>query len=155
MEFQKVRVFPDSAEDLASIGELRVSVKLFPLLTGSIRMGRLSLSDANITLVKKDSTANYDFLFGRKEAVDTVEQKADSGTLVETIDRVFQRVFQVVPDDLELQRVSLSFQDSTRDSKLSFRRDRLITGITISMCSSMMSRPNGILRGIYTRDVKP
>ncbi|MGO1597278.1 MAG: transglycosylase domain-containing protein [Sphingobacterium sp.] len=112
VEFQKVRVFPDSAEDLASIGELRVSVKLFPLLTGSIRMGRLSLSDANITLVKKDSTANYDFLFGRKEAVDTVEQKADSGTLVETIDRVFQRVFQVVPDDLELQRVSLSFQDS-------------------------------------------
>lgn len=112
VEFQKVRVFPDSAEDLASIGELQVSVKLFPLLTGNIRMGHLSLSDANITLVKKDSTANYDFLFGKKEAVDTVEQKADSGTLAETIDRVFQRVFQVVPDDLELQRVSLSFQDS-------------------------------------------
>src|SRR5690606_28053108 len=98
------------------------------LLSGNIRMGRLSLSDADITLVKKDSTANYDFLFGKKERVDTVEQKADSGTLTETIDRVFQRAFQLVPDNLELQRVSLSFQDSASKQEIIIPEGRIDGG---------------------------
>src|SRR5690606_40946666 len=77
VRFEKVRLYPDSADDLANIGVFQVSVKLFPLLSGNVRIGQLMLSDADITLVKKDSTANYDFLFGKDGEVNQ-EQPASS-----------------------------------------------------------------------------
>lgn len=112
VRFQQVRLYPDSAAELASIGEFRVSVKLFPLLAGKVRLGDLSLSDANVTLVRKDSSANYDFLFDRGEPVDTLAQQGRSATLAETVDRLFQRAFQAIPANMDLRRVSLSFQDT-------------------------------------------
>ena len=65
VDFQQVKLIPDSAEQLAAIDEFKVSVKLFPLLSGTVQLDELDLKNADITLVKHDSTANYDFLFLR------------------------------------------------------------------------------------------
>lgn len=129
VRFEKVRLYPDSADDLANIGVFQVSVKLFPLLSGNVRIGQLMLSDADITLVKKDSTANYDFLFGKDGEVNQ-EQSAsnDSTTLAEKVDAVFKRAFQVVPEDLELERVSLSFQDSLSRQEVIIPEGRIDNG---------------------------
>src|SRR5690606_13651714 len=66
VEFQKVRVVPDSADPLAAMDKFKVSVKLFPLISGTIKLGSLEMENADITLVKEDSTSNYDFLFRKK-----------------------------------------------------------------------------------------
>ncbi|GGE30996.1 MULTISPECIES: transglycosylase domain-containing protein [Sphingobacterium] len=112
VDFQKVKIYPDSAEQLAAIDQFKVSVKLFPLLSGTVQLDELDLKNADITLVKHDSTSNYDFLFRKRVEQDSTETKQEAKTLAETIDNLLKRAFQAVPDNLNLENVSLSFQDS-------------------------------------------
>lgn len=112
VDFQKVKIYPDSAEQLAAIDQFKVSVKLFPLLSGTVHLDELDLKNADITLVKHDSTSNYDFLFRKRVEQDSTETKQEAKTLAETIDNLLKRAFQAVPDNLNLENVSLSFQDS-------------------------------------------
>ncbi len=113
VDFQRVKLVPDSAEQLAAIDEFKVSVKLFPLLSGTVQLDELDLKNADITLVKHDSTANYDFLFRKKSEVDSTKEVTEAKTLSETIDNLLKRAFQAVPNNLNLENVSLSFQDSS------------------------------------------
>lgn len=112
VEFQKVRVVPDSADQLAAMDKFKVSVKLFPLISGTIKLGSLEMENADITLVKEDSTSNYDFLF-RKKAKDSTAVDTSSRTLAETVDRLIKQVFLKVPRDLNMTNVNLSYQDSS------------------------------------------
>ncbi|OYD40584.1 transglycosylase domain-containing protein [Sphingobacterium cellulitidis] len=112
VDFQKVKIYPDSAEQLAAIDQFKVSVKLFPLLSGTVQLDELDLKNADITLVKHDSTSNYDFLFRKRAEQDSTKTKQEAKTLAETIDNLLKRAFQAVPDNLNLENVSLSFQDS-------------------------------------------
>ncbi len=112
VEFQKVKLYPDSAEQLAAIEEFQVSVKLMPLLSGNVQLNDLNLKNANITLVKHDSTSNYDFLFRKKADQDSAKENSDNRTLAERVDNLLKRAFQAVPNNLSLENVSLSYQDS-------------------------------------------
>ena len=112
VDFQKVKLYPDTGEQLAAIDQFKVSVKLFPLLSGNVKLDELDLKNATITLVKKDSSSNYDFLFRKKNESDTTKDTSPARTLAETVDNLLKRAFQAVPDNLNLENVSLSFQDS-------------------------------------------
>ncbi|WP_228384156.1 transglycosylase domain-containing protein [Sphingobacteruim zhuxiongii] len=112
VEFQKVRVVPDSADQLAAMDKFKVSIKLFPLISGTIKIGSLEMENADISLVKEDSTSNYDFLF-RKKANDSTKVDSSSRTLAETVDGLIKQVFLKVPSDLSLNNVNLSYQDSS------------------------------------------
>lgn len=112
VEFQKVRLVPDSADQLAAIDKFKVSIKLFPLISGTIKIGSLEMENADISLVKADSTSNYDFLF-KKKATDSTQVDSSSRTLAETVDRLIKQVFLKVPSDLSLNNVNLSYQDSS------------------------------------------
>jgi len=113
VDFQKVKLYPDTGEQLASIDQFKVSVKLFPLLSGNVQLDELDLKNANITLVKHDSTSNYDFLFRSKKTQDTSETNTDARTLAERVDNLLKKAFQAVPNNLNLENVSLSYQDSS------------------------------------------
>lgn len=112
VDFKKVRVLPDSAQQLAAMDDFKVSVQLFPLLSGKVKFGSISMENADITLVKEDSTSNYDFLFRKKER-DSTQTDTSSRSLAETVDRLLQQVFLKVPNDMQLTNVNLSFQDSS------------------------------------------
>lgn len=112
VEFQKVRVVPDSADQLAAMDKFKVSIKLFPLISGTIKIGSLEMENADISLVKEDSTSNYDFLF-RKKSNDSTKVDSSSRTLAETVDGLIKQVFLKVPSDLSLNNVNLSYQDSS------------------------------------------
>lgn len=112
VEFQKVRVVPDSADQLAAMDKFKVSIKLFPLISGTIKIGSLEMENADISLVKEDSTSNYDFIF-RKKANDSTKVDSSSRTLAETVDGLIKQVFLKVPSDLSLNNVNLSYQDSS------------------------------------------
>jgi len=112
VDFQKVRLYPDTGEQLAKIEQFKVSIKLFPLLSGNVQLDEMDLKNANITLVKKDSSSNYDFLFRKKTDQDSSKTQSESRTLAETIDNLLKRAFQAVPNNLNLENVSLSYQDT-------------------------------------------
>ncbi len=112
VDFKQIKLLPDSSDQLAKIGEAQVSISLFPLLSGEIQLGDLKLVNADFTLVKKDSTSNYDFIF-RKSNVKTVDTvTTDQRSLAEKVDGLLKQVFLTIPKNLTLKEVSLSYQDS-------------------------------------------
>ena len=113
VDLKKIKVTPDSSEQLASIDAFKVSVKIWPLITGNVRFGDLEVLNADITLVKKDSTSNYDFIFRKKKKDNSVPDNLEKSTLAEKVDNLFKQVFQLVPSDLSLKNVNLSYEDST------------------------------------------
>lgn len=113
VNFTKIRLTPDSLEQLAAIERFEVSVNLLPLLFGNVTIGDMVLDSADITLVKQgDSLANYDFLFRKKQRVDSVETKAKPVNFSERVDQLLKQVFQKIPRNLSMQQIRLSYQDS-------------------------------------------
>lgn len=112
VRFQHVRVTPDSADRLAAIEDLQVSVKLLPLLSKKIRLDKVGLQGVSLTLIKYDSTSNYDFLFHRKGegAVDTTAVQAN---LAQRADRLINQAFDKMPYHLDLEYIEVSYRDSS------------------------------------------
>src|SRR5690606_21254179 len=94
VNFTKIRLTPDSLEQLAAIERFEVSVNILPLLFGNVTIGDMLLDSADITLVKQgDSLANYDFLFRKKQQLDSVEIESKPVNLSERVDRLLKQVF--------------------------------------------------------------
>ena len=113
VDFKRIKLIPDSSEQLAAIDEAQVSINLFPLLSGEVQLGDLKLLDADFTLVKKDSSSNYDFIFRKSTRNQADTLHANQATLAEKVDRLLQQVFLKIPQNLTLKDVSLSYQDSS------------------------------------------
>src|SRR5690606_33133237 len=101
-------------DPLANIERMAVSVRLFPLLIGDVKIGNLALQNADVTLLKRDTISNYDFLF-QKQAKDTtvrVEEDVESN-YASLIDGVIKQVFFKIPRNMELENFQLSYQDDS------------------------------------------
>lgn len=107
-----LRVIPEHNEPLAIVKRLEVSVKFFPLLTGTIKIGEVNLADATVTFIKKDSTSNYDFLFKAKpETIDTT--KREPLDLASLANRMVNSVLYKIPDNMILRNLNISYQDDS------------------------------------------
>src|SRR5690606_12259427 len=62
VHFSNISIVPDERDSLANISTVTVGVKLIPLIFGDVKISELNLDNALISLVKKDSVSNYDFL---------------------------------------------------------------------------------------------
>lgn len=112
--FQDIEVIPQQRDTLAKIERMAVSVRLFPLLFGDVKIGNLVLQNADVTLLKRDSTSNYDFLF-KKQTKDTtarVEEEVESNYAA-LIDGVIKQIFFKIPRNMELENFQLSYQDDS------------------------------------------
>ncbi|MDF3077182.1 MAG: glycosyl transferase family 51 [Sphingobacteriaceae bacterium] len=107
--FRDVSVVPDNRDSLAFIRNLRVGVKLLPLLFGDVKLAEVGLHDGRITLVKRDSLRNYEFLF-RKRAQDTVSTKKVN--LADVANKLLNNVFNKVPDDMDVREFTISYNDN-------------------------------------------
>lgn len=107
--FQDVSVIPEKRDSLAFISNLRVGVKLFPLIFGDVKLAEVGLRDGRITLVKRDSLRNYEFLF-RKKAQDTTSTKKVN--LADVANKILNNLFNKIPDDMDVQRFSISYNDN-------------------------------------------
>ncbi|MFC5284299.1 transglycosylase domain-containing protein [Pedobacter alpinus] len=109
--FNAIDVVPQDKEKLASINDLTVGVKLWPLLFGNIKIAELAIHNATISLVKKDTISNYDFLF-KKDTKDTVktDSKAD---LSELANKLLSQTLDKIPDDLDVKNFLIKFDHDT------------------------------------------
>ncbi|MFD1769518.1 transglycosylase domain-containing protein [Sphingobacterium suaedae] len=111
--FQDIELLPKGRDTLARIAQMGVSVRLWPLLFGDVKIGNLSLKNSYVTLVKRDSISNYDFLF-RKKDKDTasVNEEVDRNYAA-LIDGLVKQVFFKIPRDMELENFELSYTDDS------------------------------------------
>ncbi|MEH6304783.1 transglycosylase domain-containing protein [Olivibacter sp. CPCC 100613] len=105
------RILPNQREQLIDINYLDITVKLWPLLSGNIKVSALNLHDAKLSFVKKDSLSNYDFLFKQKE-VDTTKT-ATKMNLAELADKLINSVLYKIPENMELTDFEASYMDDS------------------------------------------
>lgn len=95
VQLKNIALLPRNREQLAHIQDLTVSVRLWPLLFGDVKFGEVILDRGAVTLVKKDSLSNYDFLFRkRKDSTDVENPKRNLAALA---DRLLKSVFFKIP----------------------------------------------------------
>ncbi|WP_325636085.1 transglycosylase domain-containing protein [Parapedobacter sp.] len=122
--FENVAVVPHGRDQLASIEELSVSIRLFPLLTGDVRFGRLHGHNAQVQLIKKDSVSNYDFLF---RGVDTLQatpaapnEPPDGPTInmAQAANSMLNNVLYKIPEDMDLRDFILTYRDDSTEQRI-------------------------------------
>ena len=108
--FDEISVIPEDRDSLALLRNLVVDVKLLPLIFGDVKLAGVSMSNSKITLVKRDSLSNYDFLF-RKKGVDTTTRKrVDLSVLANNL---INQVLYKIPDNLDIHDFEISLVDDT------------------------------------------
>jgi len=114
--FDDISIVPDNRDSLASIRDLRVSIKLLPLLFGNLKLADLKMNDSEINMVKRDSIRNYDFLF-RKKAGDTLKQESNLN-LAELANNLLNKILNKIPDNMNIRNFNLIF--TINDDRVKF-----------------------------------
>src|SRR5690606_38080446 len=112
--FRDIEVIPQQRDTLAKIERMAVSVRLLPLLFGDVKIGNLALQHADVTILKRDSISNYEFLIQKQEKDTTASVEEDvESNYASLIDGVIKQVFFKIPRNMELENFQLSYQDDS------------------------------------------
>lgn len=116
--FKDIQVLPENRDTLARIESMAVSVRLWPLLFGDVKIGNLSLKNSNVTLIKHDSISNYDFLFKKKAQDSLPSVKKDEQNYAALLDGLIKQVFFKIPRDMDLENFELSYTDDSVQQRI-------------------------------------
>lgn len=98
VELDHIAAVPEHRDSLLYISSVRVSVRLWPLLTGKVKLASLTVNQGWVHLIKHNGFRNYDFLFKKKDSTQ-VNQKRDLGELA---DRLLENAFNKIPDEMHI-----------------------------------------------------
>ena len=113
--FSDISIVPENRDSLAILRDVHVSIKLFPLLFGDLKVGNLKIKEGKINLIKRDSIRNYDFLFRKKEA-DTTKRKTRAD-LAELARKMLNQILYKIPEDMSISNFDVNIlhdEDSLR-----------------------------------------
>jgi len=116
--FDSVIVIPESKDTLMNIGQFGLSVKIWPLLFGEIKVDDLSLDNGRVSFVKRDSVSNYDFLFKKKHQASIVVAKNEEHNFAVLAEKLTKQVFAKIPSDMIMRNFEVSYQDSLLNQKV-------------------------------------
>jgi hypothetical protein len=105
-----ISVVPKDRDTLATISDLTIGVKLFPLLFGDVNIAELKLNTGKFNVVLKDSLSNLDFILKRKK-----KDKTDSNAkidLSELAHDLLNQVLDKIPDDMEMKNLLFTLNDN-------------------------------------------
>ena len=112
--FTDITIVPFQRDSLLSIKKFDVSVKLFPLLYGEVKLSNVILQDGHLNLTDINHIKNFDFIFKKKK--DTTDKtKVD---LAELSNNLINQVLYKIPDDLSLSNFQLSLKTDSSSFSL-------------------------------------
>ena len=116
VKFEGVSVVPQGRDRLVFIKNFEVGISIIPLIFGDVKIAELAIENAHISLIKKDSLSNYDFLFKK----DKEELKKDKPAidLSEIANRLIKQALDKIPDEMNINQFLLTYQSDT--TKVSF-----------------------------------
>jgi hypothetical protein len=110
VHFSNISVVPEERDSLASIANVTVGVKLMPLIFGDVKIAKLDLNDALISLVKQDSISNFDFLFKKDTLSQTKKSELD---LADLANKLIHQALDKIPDDMVIKNFKITFKEDT------------------------------------------
>ena len=96
-------VVPDQRDTLLTMQSLDVRLNLWQLIRGHVEVENVRLNGLNVTLVKQDSVANYDFLFRKQSPASTDEPQ--EANYAQRVDRILDLLYRLLPTNGDLHRV--------------------------------------------------
>jgi len=107
VSFSNISAVPLHRDSLLNLNDLHVSVRLLPLITGNIKIGSLKIKSGKISLTKRDSIRNYDFLFKKKANSTKAKKNAD---LAELAHKLLNNALNKIPADMEVSNLEFFVQ---------------------------------------------
>lgn len=108
-----IYVIPKDRDSLAEIEHLAVSVQIWPLLFGEVKIGNLDLQNTSLRLVEKDSTNNYDFFLKTNKKDSLVQIEKAEKNYAALADRLIKQVFFKIPKNMKLSGFQVSYRDDS------------------------------------------
>jgi hypothetical protein len=105
-----ISVVPKDRDTLSTIADLTIGVKLFPLLLGDIKLSKMTLHTGKVSVVKRDSLTNLDFILKRKKE-DSTEVKGELD-LADLANNLLNQVLYKIPDEMEVQQLLFEFKEN-------------------------------------------
>ena len=103
-----------------------MSIKLWPLLFGNVKLGNVVLQNGHLNLTDIKGVKNFDFLFRKKKDSTEMHTRADLGELA---DNLINEVLYKIPDNLDMQNFLVSFTNDSTSLKLLTQTAKLIMAI--------------------------
>lgn len=125
VDFEGISVVPQNRDSLARIRHLAVKVKVLPLFVGDVKLAEVALNDGHVTLTKKDTIRNYDFLFRKKGATPKSNKKVDLSVLANNL---INQVLYKIPDNMDVKDFEVSFSDDTSSINLYTSTATIVNG---------------------------
>ncbi|MDP3466927.1 MAG: transglycosylase domain-containing protein [Daejeonella sp.] len=125
VSFKNITLVPRGRDSLARILNLRIGVKLFPLIFGDIKLSEIKLDRGMINLIKRDTVSNYDFIF-RKKKSDEPKEKAELD-IASLANSLINQLLYKIPDDMDIRDFEIKFRDDSGSVSL-FTRSATIDG---------------------------
>jgi hypothetical protein len=113
--FSNISIVPFERDSLLSIKKFDVSVKLFPLIFGNIKLADVILQDGFLNLTSIKGVKNFDFLFKKKKDTVNNGNKVD---LADLSNNLINQILYKIPDNLSLHNFAMSFVDDSAKVKL-------------------------------------
>jgi hypothetical protein len=107
--FTDITIVPEHRDSLLSIKQFRVSVKLFPLIFGNVKLADVELEQGHLNLTDVNHVRNFDFLFKHKQDT-TIKTKVD---LSELSNNLINELLYKIPDNLVLNNFLISYKKDT------------------------------------------
>ncbi|EHQ27268.1 transglycosylase domain-containing protein [Mucilaginibacter paludis] len=115
VSFSGITVVPENRDSLVSISNFEVSVKLWPLLFGNMKLASVKLDNGVLNLSNVKGVKNFDFLFKKKK--DTTDTHS-GGDISVVANNLINQVLYKIPDELDIKNFTIKFHDDSINVKL-------------------------------------
>ena len=103
-----LNVVPQKRDTLLSLQSLNIRIGLWKLLWGDIKIKEVRLDELSLNFIKKDSTANYDFLFLPSSEVTASNESNTSTDYTRRINTTLNLLFDLLPGNGELTHLTIT-----------------------------------------------
>lgn len=107
VELQGLSVVPEKRDTLLTLQSLEIKLSFWKLLSGDIEVKNVMIDRLNLAFTKKDSIANYDFLF-QKRKEDQTENTTKETNYANRINKLLNLLYGVLPENGQLSRVCIT-----------------------------------------------
>nr|WP_299286984.1 biosynthetic peptidoglycan transglycosylase [uncultured Mucilaginibacter sp.] len=109
VNLKDITVVPFERDSLLKIKHFQVSVKVWPLLFGNVKLSTIIMEDGKLNLSSIKGVRNYEFLFRKKRD----STKKSSANLADFAHNLMTQFLYKIPDDLNLSNFDIAFHDDT------------------------------------------
>lgn len=110
VNLKDISIVPFGLDSLLHIRHFQVSVKLFPLLIGNIKLSTIIMEDGKLNLTNIKGVRNYEFLFSKRR--DSTLKKSGAN-LADFAHNLMRQFLYKIPDDLNLTNFDIAFRDDS------------------------------------------